>query len=61
MFKAYPAVGGESLWKALDGEWFAGDLKDSVINPVKNQLQTWCKDPKNIKNDICIVKTRYGI
>ena len=61
MFKSYPSVGGESLWEAIEGEWFAGDLMDSVINPVKNQLQTWCKDPKNIKNDICIVKTRYGI
>jgi hypothetical protein len=61
MFKSYPAVGGESLWDALEGEWFAGDLKDSIINPVKTQLQTWCKDPKHKKNDLCVVKTRYGL
>jgi len=61
MFKAYPSVGGESLWEALEGEWFAGDLKDSVINPVKSQLQTWCQDTKNKKNNFCVVKTRYGL
>jgi hypothetical protein len=61
MFKSYPSVGGESLWDALEGEWFAGDLKNSVINPVKTQLQTWCQDPKHKKNDFCVVKTRYGL
>ena len=61
MFKVYPSVGGESLWDALQGEWFADDLKDSVINPVKTQIQTWCKDPKNSKNNLCVVKSRYGL
>jgi hypothetical protein len=61
MFKAYPSVGGESLWDALEGEWFAGDLKKSVIDPIKTQLQTWCQDPKHKKNDFCVVKTRYGL
>jgi hypothetical protein len=61
MIKTYPSVGGESLWDALEGEWFAGNLKNSVINPIKTQLQTWCKDVKNKKNNLCIVKTRYGL
>jgi len=61
MIKAYPAVGGETLWKALEGEWFAGDLKNLVITPIKTQLQNWCKDPKNTKNNLCVVKSKYGL
>ena len=61
MVKSYPAVGGESLWDAIEGEWFAGDLKNSVINSIKTQLQTWCQNPKNKKHDLCVVKSRYGL
>jgi hypothetical protein len=61
MIKSYPAVGGESLWDAIDGEWFAKDLMNSVVNPIKTQLQTWCQDPKNKKNNLCKVKSRYGL
>jgi hypothetical protein len=61
MIKSYPAVGGETFWEAIEGEWFADDLKDSVINPVKTQIQTWCQDPKNKKNNLCVVKSRYGL
>jgi cytidyltransferase-like protein len=61
MIKSYPAVGGESLWDAIEGEWFADDLKNSVINSIKTQLKNWCQTPKNKKNNLCVVKSRYGL
>jgi len=60
--KNYPAIGGESLYEALNGEWFAGGTKNKIINQVAGQLMEWCKTKPTL--GICKPKTadelKYG-
>jgi hypothetical protein len=60
--KNYPSIGGESLYDALDGEWFAGSEMDELVDVVANQLMEWCRTKQNI--GICVPKSedelKYG-
>ena len=56
IIKSYPETGGESLFDALDGEWFAGGTMDKIVNQVANQLMNWCNGKTNI--GICTPKTK---
>lgn len=65
VIKSYPSVGKESLYSAIDGEWFAGGALDGLVSTVGAQLLQWCKLPANAKNKICAVKSKqemeYGV
>jgi hypothetical protein len=55
----------ETLWDALNGEWFDGGAMENVVNKVANQLKTWCDaDVKRKKVELCQVLTdnelKYG-
>jgi hypothetical protein len=56
IIKAYPETGGESLYDALDGEWFAGRTMDKIVNQVAKQLMDWCSTKKDLT--ICIPKSK---
>jgi hypothetical protein len=60
--KNYTSIGGESLYSALNGEWFAGRTKNKIVNQVAEQLMEWCKTKPTI--NICKPKTadelKYG-
>lgn len=62
IIKKYPEVAGESLYEALEGEWFADETKENLIKKVGSQLMTWCQT--NPKVTICIPKSeeelKYG-
>jgi hypothetical protein len=62
IIKNYPSIGGESLYDALDGEWFAGSEMDDLVDVVANQLMEWCRTKQNI--GICVPKSedelKYG-
>jgi hypothetical protein len=62
IIKMYPAIAGESLYDALNGEWFDGGTMTKMINVVKGQLVDWCSKNPNIS--LCKVKTadelKYG-
>lgn len=55
IIKKYPEVGGESLYDALEGEWFIGSTKNKVIGKIASQMQSWCQTKTNI--GICTPKT----
>jgi hypothetical protein len=63
--KAYPSVGEESLYEAIDGQWFAGNLMENIVGLVSQQLQQWCSSTSNKSKGICTVRTKeqlkYGI
>ena len=65
MFKAYPEVAEESLYDAIEGEWFSGNLMKTIVNKVSTQMKSWCSLPANSKQEICIIKSKeeikYGI
>lgn len=56
IIKKYPSIGGESLYSALNGEWFAGFKTDKIVTEVAGQLMEWCSGKKNIS--ICKPKTK---
>jgi hypothetical protein len=62
IIKNYPNIGGESLFDALNGEWFAGGSMTKIVNTVAEQLMEWCKTKQNI--NICKPKSedelKYG-
>lgn len=57
-FKKYPEIAGESLYDAIDGEWFSSKIMNNVVSKVSSQLKEWCSLPANQKNDVCRVKTK---
>lgn len=61
IIKAYVST-GESLFDALNGEWFASGTRGKIITKVATQLTEWCKS--NSKLNICIPKSedelKYG-
>ena len=63
IIKTYPEVNGETLYDAIDGEWFSGGLMKTIVNKVTSQLKTWCTS--NPQKEICKVKSKeqmkYGI
>ena len=65
VIKSYPAVGEESIYDAINGEWFAGQILSTMVTGLSTQLMQWCKVPQNAKNKICVPKTKeqmkYGI
>jgi hypothetical protein len=65
MFKAYPEVAEESLYDAIEGEWFSGNLMKTIVNKVSTQMKSWCSLPANSKQEICRIKSKeeikYGI
>jgi hypothetical protein len=62
IIKNYESIGGESLFDALNGEWFAGGKMDKIVSQVSKQLMEWCKTKSNVS--ICIPKSedelKYG-
>lgn len=63
IIKKYPEIsGGESLYDALNNEWFAGDAKKSMIVKVSTQIMEWCVSHQKLS--ICKPKTaeelKYG-
>jgi hypothetical protein len=56
--KKYPEIGGESLYDAIDGEWFSGKIMNNIVSKVSSQLKDWCQLPNNKKHDVCVVKTK---
>ena len=62
IIKNYPSIGGESLFDALNGEWFAGGKMNKIVSDVSNQLMEWCRTKQNI--GICKPKSedelKYG-
>jgi hypothetical protein len=56
IIKSYPETGGESLYDALNGEWFAGGTMTKIVNQVASQLMNWCNGKTNI--GICKPKTK---
>jgi hypothetical protein len=61
IIKAYEST-GESLFDALNSEWFAGGTTGKIIDKVATQLTVWCNS--NPKVYICIPKSedelKYG-
>jgi Zn-finger nucleic acid-binding protein len=60
IIKSYqsPDRENETLWEALEGEWFDGGSMEKLINKVAGQLKTWCvSDVKHKKVPICEVLT----
>lgn len=57
--KTYPEVNGESLYKAIEGEWYSDKLMNTVINVVSSQIAEWCS--KNPKQSICQPKTKQQL
>jgi hypothetical protein len=63
IIKTYPQIsGGESLYQALNNEWFAGDVTNKLTTKVAKQVMEWCRSHSTIS--ICIPKTpeelKYG-
>jgi hypothetical protein len=62
IIKNYPSISNESLYDALNGEWFAGSEMDKLVDTVSNQLMEWCRTKQNI--NICKPKSqeelKYG-
>ena len=56
IFKKYPSIGGESLYSALNDEWFIGDVLDGIVDSVSNQIKLWCSTNPNV--GICKEKTK---
>jgi hypothetical protein len=52
----------ETLWDALNGEWFDGGAMESVIDKIAGQLKTWCQ--AHMKISLCKEMTddelKYG-
>tara|TARA_B110000503_G_scaffold138607_1_gene225136 strand:+ start:137 stop:670 length:534 start_codon:yes stop_codon:yes gene_type:complete len=65
LIKTYPDVGEESLYEAIDGEWFSGDIMKTIVDKVSVQLKSWCSSPANTSQSLCKIKTKeqlkYGI
>ena len=65
VIKSYKDVTGESLYDAIDGEWFSGNIMKTIVGKISSQLKTWCSVPVNSKQEICKVKSKeeikYGI
>ena len=63
LIKTYPEVNGETLYDAIDGEWFSGGIMKTIVNKITSQLKTWCTS--NPQKEICKVKSKeqmkYGI
>jgi hypothetical protein len=57
-FKKYFEINGESLYDAIDGEWFSGKIMNNVVSKVSSQLKKWCEGQNNKKNNVCVVKTK---
>lgn len=56
IIKAYESSDreNETLWDALNGEWFDGGSMESMVGKVAMQLKNWCNsNPKNKKITIC--------
>jgi hypothetical protein len=51
IIKKYPSIAGESLFDALEGEWFISSTKNKVITKVAQQLGQWCQS--NPTQKIC--------
>jgi hypothetical protein len=63
IIKKYPEIsGGESLYDALNNEWFAGGAKKNMIGKVASQIMQWCVSHQKLS--ICKPKTaeelKYG-
>ena len=44
----------ETLWDAIDGEWFDGGAMESIVGKVAMQLKTWCNaTPAHKKISLC--------
>ncbi len=56
IIKNYPSIGGESLFDALNSEFFAGGKMNKIVSNVSNQLMEWCKTKQNI--EICKPKSK---
>ena len=56
--KKYPEIGGESLYDAIDGEWFSGKIMNNIVSKISSQLKDWCQSPNNKKHDVCVEKTK---
>jgi hypothetical protein len=52
----------ETLWDALNGEWFDGGAMESVIDKVAGQLKTWCQTHKKISlcQELTDDELKYG-
>lgn len=56
IIKAYESSDreNETLWDALNGEWFDGGAMESMVGKVAMQLKNWCtSNPKNKKITLC--------
>ena len=56
IIKAYESSDreNETLWDALNGEWFDGGSMESMVGKVAMQLKNWCtSNPKNKKITLC--------
>jgi hypothetical protein len=67
IIKSYqsPEREDETLWDALNGEWFDGGSMERLVSKVAGQLKTWCEsDVKHKKTPVCQVLTdnelQYG-
>jgi len=65
IIKVYPEVNDETLYDAIDGEWFSGNIMKSIVGKISTQLKSWCASTGNSKKEICKVKSKeqmkYGI
>lgn len=63
IIKIYPEVNNETLYDAIDGEWFSGNIMKSIVGKISSQLKTWCVS--HSQKEICKVKSKeqmkYGI
>lgn len=63
--KKYKNEKGESLYDAIEGEWFSGGITENIQNRIANSMRTWCMQPANSKNSLCVIKSenelKYGI
>jgi hypothetical protein len=65
VLKAYPTIGKETIYDAIEGEWFSGGLMNSIVTTISGQIKDWCSTGNNSKNKICTEKSKeemkYGI
>ena len=65
IIKVYPEVNNETLYDAIDGEWFSGNIMKSIVGKISSQFKSWCSSTVNTSKEICKVKSKeqmkYGI
>jgi hypothetical protein len=61
LIKTYPSIGGESIYDALNGEFFIKDIVNSNIEIFATKLKEWCTAHNSSNINFCKEKTEQEL